>query len=275
MCELIALTVGLLRGLDRSGDGPGRPGRASAPRTGGAVGKALATVGAGRRRPRPSCRPVPDGGDDLRMTIRSGHSRVDRRRPRASATRAKAQRSTCSAPVPAMRPVRAVQRRRAGGAQRRRRRPAPHLPAVRLGHPARRADLPEPAQLVEPIALAGEAEALAALGVPDPLSLITVDPDALITTPVHAGRQPDAGGRPRGRSARVDGSGHRRDSLVRPGLPATRRGRVPGGEHGGAGDGQGSGAAGPGLPESAGAAPAARRTGPVLPPAAGRQRARP
>ena len=39
--------------------------------------------------------------------------------------------------------------------------------------------------LIEPIGLAGEAEELAALGVPDPLSLMTVDPDALITTPVH------------------------------------------------------------------------------------------
>ncbi|WP_395727581.1 adenylosuccinate synthetase [Nakamurella sp.] len=39
--------------------------------------------------------------------------------------------------------------------------------------------------LVEPIGLAGEAEELAALGVPDPLSLLTVDPDALLTTPVH------------------------------------------------------------------------------------------
>lgn len=39
--------------------------------------------------------------------------------------------------------------------------------------------------LVEPIGLAGEAEELAALGVPDPLGLITIDPDALITTPVH------------------------------------------------------------------------------------------
>jgi len=39
--------------------------------------------------------------------------------------------------------------------------------------------------LIEPIGLAGEARELAALGVPDPLSLITVDPDALITTPVH------------------------------------------------------------------------------------------
>ena len=39
--------------------------------------------------------------------------------------------------------------------------------------------------LIEPIGLAGEVEELATLGVPDPLSLITVDPDALITTPVH------------------------------------------------------------------------------------------
>ena len=39
--------------------------------------------------------------------------------------------------------------------------------------------------LIEPIGLAGEAEELAALGVPDPLGLVTVDPDALITTPVH------------------------------------------------------------------------------------------
>ena len=39
--------------------------------------------------------------------------------------------------------------------------------------------------LVEPIGLAGEAAELAALGVPDPLSLITVDPDALVTTGVH------------------------------------------------------------------------------------------
>lgn len=39
--------------------------------------------------------------------------------------------------------------------------------------------------LIEPIGLAGEAEELAALGVTDPLGLVTVDPDALITTPVH------------------------------------------------------------------------------------------
>jgi adenylosuccinate synthase len=39
--------------------------------------------------------------------------------------------------------------------------------------------------LVEPIGLAGEAEELSELGVPDPLGLLTVDPDALITTPVQ------------------------------------------------------------------------------------------
>lgn len=39
--------------------------------------------------------------------------------------------------------------------------------------------------LIEPIGLAGEAEELAALGVADPLALVTVDRDALITTPVH------------------------------------------------------------------------------------------
>jgi adenylosuccinate synthase len=39
--------------------------------------------------------------------------------------------------------------------------------------------------LVEPIGLAAEADELAVLGVPDPLRMITVDPDALITTPVH------------------------------------------------------------------------------------------
>jgi adenylosuccinate synthase len=39
--------------------------------------------------------------------------------------------------------------------------------------------------LVEPIALAAEARALAALGVADPLSLLSVDQDALLTTPIH------------------------------------------------------------------------------------------
>ena len=40
--------------------------------------------------------------------------------------------------------------------------------------------------LVEPILLADEAETLAQLGVSDPLALMTVHPDALLTTPVHA-----------------------------------------------------------------------------------------
>jgi adenylosuccinate synthase len=39
--------------------------------------------------------------------------------------------------------------------------------------------------LVEPIALAAEADELARKGVCDPLSLITVHPDALLTTPIH------------------------------------------------------------------------------------------
>lgn len=40
--------------------------------------------------------------------------------------------------------------------------------------------------LVEPLALADEAERLATLGVDNPLSTITVHPNALLTTPVHA-----------------------------------------------------------------------------------------
>ncbi|HEY1135455.1 MAG TPA: adenylosuccinate synthetase [Nocardioides sp.] len=39
--------------------------------------------------------------------------------------------------------------------------------------------------LVSPEALAVEAEELAALGVPDPLGLVTLSPDALVVTPVH------------------------------------------------------------------------------------------
>ncbi|OHV05327.1 adenylosuccinate synthetase [Mycobacterium talmoniae] len=39
--------------------------------------------------------------------------------------------------------------------------------------------------LVEPIALAGEARDLAALGVADPLGLLAVDAAALLTTPIH------------------------------------------------------------------------------------------
>ena len=39
--------------------------------------------------------------------------------------------------------------------------------------------------LVEPIALAAEARALAGLGVPNPLQLLHIDADALLTTPIH------------------------------------------------------------------------------------------
>ncbi|MDO3646664.1 adenylosuccinate synthetase [Nocardia mangyaensis] len=39
--------------------------------------------------------------------------------------------------------------------------------------------------LVEPIALAAESDRLAALGVPDPLGLLAVDGQALLTTPIH------------------------------------------------------------------------------------------
>lgn len=39
--------------------------------------------------------------------------------------------------------------------------------------------------LVEPIALARESEELAALGVADPLRLLSIDADALLTTPIH------------------------------------------------------------------------------------------
>jgi adenylosuccinate synthase len=38
---------------------------------------------------------------------------------------------------------------------------------------------------VEPLALAAESRALAALGVPDPLRLVSVAEDALLTTPIH------------------------------------------------------------------------------------------
>lgn len=40
--------------------------------------------------------------------------------------------------------------------------------------------------LVEPLALAAEAAALAAAGVPHPLDLLSIDPAALVTTPWHA-----------------------------------------------------------------------------------------
>ncbi|WP_433274377.1 adenylosuccinate synthetase [Actinosynnema sp. CS-041913] len=54
--------------------------------------------------------------------------------------------------------------------------------------------------LVEPIALAAESRELAALGVHDPLRLVTVDADALLTTPFHVAAnraREDARGRDR------------------------------------------------------------------------------
>jgi adenylosuccinate synthase len=54
--------------------------------------------------------------------------------------------------------------------------------------------------LVEPIALAAESRDLAALGVDDPLRLVSVDADALLTTPVHVAAnraREDARGRDR------------------------------------------------------------------------------
>lgn len=54
--------------------------------------------------------------------------------------------------------------------------------------------------LVEPIALARESEELAALGVADPLRLLSIDADALLTTPIHVAAnraREDARGRAR------------------------------------------------------------------------------
>jgi adenylosuccinate synthase len=54
--------------------------------------------------------------------------------------------------------------------------------------------------LVEPIALAAESRELAALGVADPLGMVSVDADALLTTPVHVAAnraREDARGRDR------------------------------------------------------------------------------
>ncbi|MBW4718378.1 adenylosuccinate synthetase [Saccharothrix obliqua] len=54
--------------------------------------------------------------------------------------------------------------------------------------------------LVEPLALAAESRELAALGVPDPLRLLSVDADALLTTPWHVAAnraREDARGRDR------------------------------------------------------------------------------
>ena len=51
--------------------------------------------------------------------------------------------------------------------------------------------------LVDPIALAAEADQLAALGVADPFGLLAIDGDALLTTPYPHRRQPCARGRAR------------------------------------------------------------------------------
>ena len=55
--------------------------------------------------------------------------------------------------------------------------------------------------LVDPAALAAEAEHLAKTGVPDPLSLLVVDEDALVVTPYHVAAN-------RGREAARDGNRH-------------------------------------------------------------------
>ncbi|WP_033443168.1 adenylosuccinate synthetase [Saccharothrix sp. NRRL B-16314] len=79
--------------------------------------------------------------------------------------------------------------------------------------------------LVEPIALAGESEDLAALGVADPLRLLSIDADALLTTPLHVAAN----------RAREDARGHSRHGSCGKGIGETawyallaERGAVPG-----------------------------------------------
>ncbi|TQM77816.1 adenylosuccinate synthase [Saccharothrix saharensis] len=79
--------------------------------------------------------------------------------------------------------------------------------------------------LVEPIALAGESRELAQLGVPDPLRLLTVDADALLTTPIHVAAN----------RAREDARGHARHGSCGKGIGETTwyglladRGAAPG-----------------------------------------------
>lgn len=79
--------------------------------------------------------------------------------------------------------------------------------------------------LVEPIALAGESEDLAALGVADPLRLLSVDADALLTTPLHVAAN----------RAREDARGRSRHGSCGKGIGETawyallaERGAVPG-----------------------------------------------
>ena len=67
-----------------------------------------------------------------------------------------------------------------------RRRSAAHVRPVRGGDvPPRGAHPPGPAQVVDPLALAAEADHLASVGVPDALDRLTVDGEALLATPYH------------------------------------------------------------------------------------------
>ncbi|MFJ6677471.1 adenylosuccinate synthetase [Actinosynnema sp. NPDC091369] len=65
--------------------------------------------------------------------------------------------------------------------------------------------------LVEPIALAGESRELAQLGVTDPLRLLSVDADALLTTPIHVAAN----------RAREDARGHARHGSCGKGIGET------------------------------------------------------
>ncbi|MGW4110535.1 adenylosuccinate synthetase [Actinosynnema sp. NPDC004786] len=79
--------------------------------------------------------------------------------------------------------------------------------------------------LVEPIALAAESRALADLGVADPLRLLSIDADALLTTPIHVAAN----------RAREDARGHARHGSCGKGIGETTwyglladRGAAPG-----------------------------------------------
>jgi adenylosuccinate synthase len=65
--------------------------------------------------------------------------------------------------------------------------------------------------LVEPIALAGESRELEELGVADPLRLLTIDADALLTTPIHVAAN----------RAREDARGHARHGSCGKGIGET------------------------------------------------------
>ncbi|MFI0444841.1 adenylosuccinate synthetase [Actinomadura sp. 6N118] len=70
--------------------------------------------------------------------------------------------------------------------------------------------------LVDPLALAAEADHLRKLGIRDPLARLTVDRAALLTTPYHTpGRQSCTRGGPGCGTTRLLRHGHRRDGLVR------------------------------------------------------------